>query len=104
MKLSCALLKSYIYESPSTRLRLDVKEETIGSGRRAAWYWVQIEERNRGRYLDHFLTPDEAIHLACTMIISYRGDLEKLVEVEHLKAYAQALIEKLEGSEEGEEK
>jgi len=103
MRLDHAKLVSHVYENPNTRLRLDVKVEEIGQNKPVTWYWIQIEERSRGRFLDHFLDWNQALHLACTIILEYRGDLEKADEFDHLKEWAKALVEKLEGSGRGEE-
>jgi len=103
MRLDHALLKSHVYENPRTRLRLDAKVEELGKGANASWFWIQIEDRDKNAYLDHFLTSAEALHLACTVILEYRGNLEGTAELERLKENARAIIEKLEGGERGEE-
>ena len=101
MRIDHAKLASHVYESTHSRLRLDAKVEELGKGTYASWFWIQIEDRDKNAYLDYFLTSDEALHLACTIITHYAGNLSKQGDIDHLKAWAQAVLEKLEDRKEG---
>jgi hypothetical protein len=101
MKVDHTSLKTHVYESSRTRLRLDVEERATPKGVEYTWYWIQVEDRDRGRFLDHFLSNEEALHLACTIITHYAGTLSKSGDIDHLKAWAQAILEKLEKEKEG---
>jgi hypothetical protein len=103
MRFDHAKLKSFVYESPHSRLRLDVKIEELGQGSLLSWFWIQIEDRDKNAYLEYFLPSEEALHLACTIIQNYAGNLSKTGDIDHLKAWAQAIIEKIEDGKRGDE-
>ena len=102
MRIDHSILKSHVYEGSRSRLRLDVEEKSTPKGVEYAWYWIQVEDRDRGRFLDHFLSSEEALHLACTIIMHYAGNLSKSGDIDHIKAWAKTILETLEKQKEGD--
>lgn len=101
MRIDHVMVKCHVYESARSRLRLDVQERSTPKGVEYTWYWIQVEDRDRGRFLDHFLSSREALHLACTIIVHYAGYLSIPGDLDNVKAWAKTILEELEKQKEG---